>query len=100
MPSVALLVELKAKLGKEEEVAAFLERAGAVAAAEVGTLTWFAVRFDRTTFAIFDTFSDKGARHAHLGGQIAEALIASAADLLATPPEIRAADVLAAKLPG
>lgn len=100
MRNVALLVELKAKPGKEAEVAAFLDRAQALAAAEPRTLTWFAVRFDQTTFAIFDTFSDKDARHAHLSGPIAEALIASAAELLDTPPEIRVADVLAEKVPG
>lgn len=100
MPNVALFVELKAKPGREEEVAAFLQRAQALAAAEPRTLTWFALRFDQTTFAIFDTFPEDGARQAHLRGRIAEALIASAPGLLDTPPEIRAADVLAETSPG
>jgi hypothetical protein len=38
-------------------------------------------------------------REAHLSGRVAEALMAQAADLFAEPPDIRPADVIAAKLP-
>jgi len=58
---------------------------------------WYAVRFDRRTFAIFDTFADEQGRNAHLGGRVAAALMAKAADLLAEPPKIEKHDVLAAK---
>ncbi len=47
MTSVALYVELKAKPGKEDEVAAFLAGAQSLVAAEPGTVAWFAVRFDQ-----------------------------------------------------
>ena len=58
---VALFVELKAKPGKEAEVASFLAGARALAVAEPLTTTWFAVRFDSQTFGIFDAFeSDEG----------------------------------------
>ena len=99
MSSVALYVELNAKAGKEREVASFLASAQSLVAAESGTVTWFAVRFDRSTFAIFDAFNDEAGRAAHLGGQVATSLLAHADELLATPPKIRKADVLADELP-
>jgi quinol monooxygenase YgiN len=99
MTSVALYVELKAKPGKEEEVAAFLSGARSVVLAEPGTVTWFAVRFDRDTFAIFDAFNNEAGREAHLNGQVAAALMARAGELLASPPQIRKPAVLADKLP-
>jgi quinol monooxygenase YgiN len=99
MTSVSLYVELKAKPGKEEEVGAFLAGAQSLVAAEPGTVVWFAVRFDRSTFAIFDAFNDQAAREAHLSGQVAAALLAHADELLAAAPQIRKSDVLADKLP-
>jgi quinol monooxygenase YgiN len=99
MTNVALYVELNAKPGKEDKVASFLASAQSLVAAESGTVTWFAVRFEGSTFAIFDAFNDEAGRAAHLGGQVAAALLAHADELLATPPQIRKADVLADKLP-
>jgi quinol monooxygenase YgiN len=95
----ALYVELKAKPGKEEDVAKFLESARALVLAETGTIAWFAVRFDKATFAIFDAFDDEAGRTAHLNGAVAAALMANAAELLAVAPEIRQPTVLADKLP-
>jgi quinol monooxygenase YgiN len=99
MTSLALYVELKAKQGREEDVARFLAGARNLVLAEAGTVAWFAVRFDKTTFAIFDAFNDEAGRTAHLKGAVAAALMANAADLLAAPPEIRQPAVLADKLP-
>jgi len=99
MTAVSLYVELKAKPGKEEEVASFLASAKSLVDAEPGTVTWFAVRFDQNTFAIFDAFDDEAGRDAHLAGKVAEALMANADALLAVAPEIRKAKVLADKLP-
>jgi quinol monooxygenase YgiN len=95
---VALFVELKAKPGKEAEVASFLAGARPLAVAEPLTTTWFAVRFDSQTFGIFDAFESDEGREAHLKGPIAAALMQHAAELLARPPEIRRAQVLADKL--
>lgn len=100
MTAVSLYVELKAKPGKEEAVAAFLASARSLVMAESGTITWFAVRFDQSTFAIFDAFNDDAGRDAHLAGKVAEALMANADELLAVAPQIRKSDVLADKLPG
>lgn len=99
MTAVALYVELKAKPGKEDAVAAFLANAKGLVDAETGTVTWFAVRFDQTTFAIFDAFDDDAGRDAHLSGKVAAALMENAKELLAVAPQIRKADVLADKLP-
>ena len=72
---VALFVELKAKPGKEAEVASFLAGARALAVAEPLTTTWFAVRFDSQTFGIFDAFESDEGREAHLKGPIAAGLM-------------------------
>ncbi len=100
MTHYALYAELRAKPGKEEELASFLLGAQGLVAAEPGTIAWFAVRFDEQTFAVFDAFDDEAGRQAHLTGQVAEALGARAADLLEGPLNIRRPAVLADKLPG
>lgn len=90
---------LKAKPGKENEVAAFLEQGLQLANQEATTPLWFALRLGPSTFAIFDAFRDDAGRQAHLSGPIAKALMANAPDLLASPPVIERLDVLGAKLP-
>ncbi len=98
MVSVALVVKLTAKEGTEDEVAAFLAGAVELANAEDGTPVWFALRTDTNTFWIVDAFPGSPERQAHLEGPIAAALMANADRLLASPPEIHPADVLAAKV--
>ena len=91
--NVGLFVRLRAKPGQEQELEQLLKGGLAVVEAEPGTPLWFAVRFDRSTFAIFDAFPDA----AHLAGRLAAALMAQVPDLLAETPVIERADVLAAK---
>lgn len=98
MVKKSLWVRLNAKPGKEEEVAQFLAGALPLANQETQTAVWFALRIDRSTFAIFDAFADEGGRQSHLEGPIAAALMAKASELLAHPPSIEKVDVLAAKL--
>ena len=98
MVTVGLWVPLTAKPGKEEEVAQFLAGAQALVEAEPDTTAWFAVRLSSSEFGIFDVFPDDSGRQAHLSGKVAEALMAQADDLFASPPEIKQFDVLAAKL--
>lgn len=100
MVRVALAVRLEAKPGKEAEVATFLESALPLANQEASTPVWFALKFGPSSFGIFDAFADDAGRQAHLGGQIAAALMARAPELLAQAPVIEAVEVLAAKLPG
>ncbi|HKV33242.1 MAG TPA: hypothetical protein VJP89_02945 [Pyrinomonadaceae bacterium] len=98
MVTVALLVRLEAKPGKEGEVENFLKSGLAVVQEEPATTTWYAIRMGPSTFGIFDTFPDDSGRQAHLTGRVAAALMANAPDLLAQPPVIEKVDVLAAKL--
>ncbi len=99
MVTSGLFVTLDAKPGKEEELAAFLKQGLALANAEVTTPVWFAVRFSKSRFAIFDAFRDEAGRQAHLDGPIAKALMAQAPTLLAAPPAIERCDIIGAKLP-
>ena len=94
----ALFARLEAKPGKEQEVADFLRQGLTLANQEATTLMWFALRVGPTTFAIFDTFADEAGRQRHLGGPIAQALMARAPELLAVPPTIEPLEVLGAKL--
>jgi quinol monooxygenase YgiN len=96
--SVAFVAKIVAKSGLEQEVGQFLAGALDLANEEAGTKVWFALRTDATTFWIVDTFPNEDARQAHINGPIAKALMANADRLLAAPPEILPADVLAAKV--
>ena len=97
MVKKALAVVLKAKAGKEADVEAFLNSGLALVNDEPLTVTWYAIKFDASTFGIFDTFEGDEGRDAHLNGKVAAALMANAAELLAEPPEIKKVDVLAVK---
>ena len=99
MVTVGLWVPLKAKPGKEEDVASFLEGGRSLVEEEPDTTAWFAVRLGPSEFAIFDVFPNDSGRQAHLSGRVAEALMAQAPELFAQPPEIKPVDVIAAKLP-
>jgi Xaa-Pro aminopeptidase len=68
-----------------------------LAAAEDGTVTWYAFKASETTYGIFDTFETEDARQAHLNGEIPTALGQVADDLLAGPPDIRTIEVVAVK---
>ena len=98
MVTVGLYVELQAKPGQEDAVASFLTGALPLVESEPETSAWFALRLTDSTFAIFDAFPNEEGRRAHLDGPVAAALLERAGELLAAPPEIRAVDVLAAKL--
>lgn len=97
MVKFALLVRLKAKEGKELEVANFITGALPLAIDEPDTTTWYAIKIDASTFGIFDTFPHEEGRQAHLSGKIANALMANASELLAEEPTIEKVDILAAK---
>lgn len=98
MVKVALWVKLKAKQGKEQDVANFLLAGLPLVEAEPKTIAWFALQLGPATFGIFDAFPDEDGRQAHLTGRVAAALMAKAGELLAEPPSIEKVDVLAAKL--
>jgi len=99
MVSVALLVRLEAKPGKEADVEEFLRGGLRLVEAEPATTVWFGIRLGPSTFGIFDAFSDDAGRSAHLTGRVAAALGEKASELFAAPPTIERVDVLASKLP-
>jgi quinol monooxygenase YgiN len=94
--TLGVLALLEAKAGKGSELAAFLEAGRALAAAEEGTVTWYAFKLDETSYGIFDTFADRDGLDAHLGGEIPQALGQIAPDLLAKEPDIRTVEIVAA----
>jgi quinol monooxygenase YgiN len=95
--TVGVLALLEAKPEKVADLAAFLESGRAIAAAEPGTVTWYAFKLEDSTFAIFDTFESADARNTHLGGEIPRALAQVGPELLAKDPEIHMVDVVAVK---
>ena len=97
MDRFALLAQLRARPGKEREVEEFLVSARPLVLLEIGTTSWYAVRFDRSLYGIFDTFPDQTGRDAHVSGEIARLLFARAEELFAEPPMIQMLDILAAK---
>jgi len=98
MVTLSLFVRLEAKPGKENDVAAFLKQGLELANQEATTPIWFALRLGPSTFAIVDAFRDEEGRQKHLNGPIAQALMAQAPNLLASPPVIEKMEVLGAKL--
>jgi quinol monooxygenase YgiN len=92
-----VLALLEAKPGKGQDLAKFLEAGRDLAAAEPGTVTWYAFKISDNQYGIFDTFDDDTGRQAHLNGQIPAALGQFADELLARAPDIRTVDVLAVK---
>ena len=100
MVNFALAVKLEAKPGKEAEVEKFLRDGLSIVRQEPATAAWFALRFGKSTFGIFDAFPDEAGRQAHLSGRVAAALKEKAGELFAQTPSIEKVEVIAAKLPG
>ena len=98
MVNVALFVRLEAKPGKEADVERFLRAGLPIVQEEPATTVWFALRLGPSRFAIYDAFPDESGRQAHLSGRVAAALMEKASELLAQPPTIEKADILAAHL--
>ncbi|HKS91649.1 MAG TPA: antibiotic biosynthesis monooxygenase [Tepidiformaceae bacterium] len=92
-----VLALLEAKPGKGDDLAAFLQAGRDLAAAEDGTVTWYAFKAGGSTYGIFDTFETEDDRQTHLDGEIPTALGQVADDLLAADPDIRAVEVVAVK---
>lgn len=99
MISKGLLVRLEVKPGLDVQVEKFLISALPLVQQEPATSAWFAIRFGRSEYGIFDVFPDDAGRDAHLSGAVAKALMANAETLLAEPPKIQKIDVLADKVP-
>jgi quinol monooxygenase YgiN len=94
---LGLLALLEAKPGRGSDLASFLEAGRALAAAEEGTVTWYAFKINETNYGIFDTFETEEARQAHINGEIPKALAEVGDELLAKEPDIRPVEILAVK---
>jgi quinol monooxygenase YgiN len=94
---LGVLALLEAKPGRGNDLAAFLQAGRDLAAAEDGTVTWYAFMASDTTFGIFDTFETEEARQAHLNAEIPAALGQVADDHLAADPDIRTVEVVSVK---
>ena len=97
MAKYAIYVPLKAKLGKENEVKAFLKAGAEMAKKESGTVSWYALDEGEGRFSVFDTFNDEAGRDAHLNGDIAKVLMAKAEELFSDPIKILEITILAEK---
>jgi len=99
MAKYALLVELKAKSGKEAEVEAFLEKEASLVRDEPGTLSWHAAKVEGEpgVYRVFDTFNDEAAREAHLNGLAGQELVEKAEELFAETPKVSRLTVVAQK---
>ncbi|WP_242136890.1 MULTISPECIES: antibiotic biosynthesis monooxygenase [unclassified Sphingomonas] len=85
MTTVALLIEMKAKPGKEADVEAFLAKEASLVKGEPGTLTWHAagIEGEAGVYRVFDTFADEAAREAHLNGPAGQEFVEKAGGLFA-----------------
>ena len=99
MAKYALLVELKAKSGKEAEVEAFLEKEASLVRDEPGTLSWHAAKVEGEpgVYRVFDTFNDEAGREAHLNGEAGQELVEQAEKLFSAAPKVYRLQVVAEK---
>lgn len=101
MVTLALLVRIEPKPGKEAEVESLFRKGLSAFQEEPTTTAWFAMRLGPATFGIFDAFPDEAGRQVHLTGRVAGTLKAKASEeLFAQPPTIEMVGVLAAEFPG
>jgi quinol monooxygenase YgiN len=99
MATRGLLVRCEVVPGNDAEVEAFLQSAVPAVRAERDTTAWFAIRFGRSEYGIFDVFPDDAARDAHLGGTVAAGLMQRSSSLFTQPPQVVKLDVVAEKMP-
>lgn len=94
-----LLVIMKAKEGKSTDVENFLNTGMQLVGDESKTVSWYAIKIDESTYAIFDTFAEDTGRDAHLTGKVAAALMENAPVILEgfEASAIQKIDIIASK---
>jgi quinol monooxygenase YgiN len=90
---------LEVKPGNDAVAEDVLRSALPMVRAEAATTAWFAIRFGRSEYGIFDVFADDAGRDAHLVGPVARALAEAGDTVFARAPRTQKLDVLADKLP-
>ncbi|TWO71744.1 hypothetical protein FN976_09030 [Caenimonas sedimenti] len=99
MVSNGLLVRLQAQPGRDAELQRLLLTLKPLVRDEAATTAWFAVKSGRGEYGIFDVFLNEAGRDMHLAGEAAAALTLQGGALLAKPPGIEKASIVACKLP-
>lgn len=99
MVTKGLLVRLEVTAGNDAVAEDVLRSALPMVRAEAATTAWFAMRFGRSEYGVFDVFPDDTGREAHLTGAVARALADAGGSVFAGAPRIQRLDVLADKLP-
>jgi quinol monooxygenase YgiN len=99
MVTKGLLVRLEVKAGNDALAEDVLRSALPMVRAEAATTAWFAIRFGRSEYGMFDVFPDDAGREAHLAGPVTQALLDAGGRVFAGAPLIQEFDVLAGKLP-
>ena len=99
MAKFALLVELKAKPGKESEVEVFLEKEATLVRKEPGTLSWHAAKVEGEpgVYLVIDTIDDEAAREAHMNGEAGQELVEKTEELFSVSPNVHRLQVVAQK---
>lgn len=98
MVTQGLLVRLEVMPGKDAEAEEFLRLALPKVLYEPATTAWFAIRFGRSEYGIFDVFPDEAGRQTHLTGPVARGLM-ERVGVLFKDVQIQKLAVLATKLP-
>lgn len=100
MNELATVIPFRARTGSGEEVARLIADTLPHVETEAGTTTWLVLRSEADPDLIFlvDLFADPESRDAHMSGQAAKLILASVPPLLAEPPSIHPATVVARKL--
>lgn len=92
--SRALLLTFRPRPGKEADVERLLQKAREKVDREPGTAAWFALRFEDGEYGHFGTFTDAGARFAHLTGKVPRKLAKYATEVLDGVPHVDMADLI------
>lgn len=95
----AFFIQIEARPGQEEAVVQMLQDIRACVEHEPATGPWFAVRFSRTSFGIFEAFPDLAGRQAHVQGAGGDNFrdVARMNAILADAAKVHRADVLMSK---
>lgn len=95
----AFYIHIEALPGKENEVIRMLEDILGCVQDEPATGPWYAVRYSRSTFGIFEVFPSRAGRQAHVEGGGGEIFrdVARMNDILARPAHVHRLDVLMSK---
>ncbi len=91
------MIRLRSASGKEAEVERLLRRCSPLAQDEPGTVSWFGMRFDSTTFGIFAAFQSQAGLDRYLSDHLTLVLEAVTSQILAEPFLVEQIEIIEAK---